>query len=124
MFKPETRVPGAMRATAPAQPGNPKSVHVPMFDKKGRPMWHAPHPSGQHQHRFKVRGQKDPSIQLTPLHRGVAASLACYYRAQARRNAREGKKARYDLRGIPTGGFKTALPRGPKTEPRVTKLPV
>jgi hypothetical protein len=124
MPKVEIRVPGAERIMLPARPDDPKSLHVPAYDKKGRPLWRMPGSSGKHGHSTRLRGDEKPSVHFTLLHRGVSAAMARYYRGQARRCNREGKKARYDMRGIPTGGHKIPPKTSASFLPRVGKLPV
>jgi hypothetical protein len=74
---------------------------APIYDKKGRRVWHMPKIVKNVEHKFhslerqintktgKLRKTKVPRIVLVPVYKGMSALMANWYRGQARRNIRK-----------------------------------
>lgn len=74
---------------------------APVYDKKNRRVWHMPKIVKNVEHTFhslerqistktgELRKVKVPRTVLVPVYKGMSASMANWYRGQARRNARK-----------------------------------
>ena len=68
-FLPQTRVPGAARAY-----DDPKALYpIPLVDRKGRPIWNMPKPSGYHS--VTVVNKHGRHESVVPIYRGTSAKL-------------------------------------------------